>query len=205
MIKKLLFAVWIIVLVGVGYYFYTHDISLEQIQEYVAGFGLWGILVYMLAYTIRPLIFFPTSVMTPASVALFGPGIGWITTYIGETFSACLAFFVARFFGRKFVKSHENKFLKKYDKKLTENGLETVVFLRLVPLFPFDFVNYSSGLSGIKFRAYIIGTMVGIIPGLTAYIFLGASIASDPWFILPTVLMFLLLALLAKKLQRKKK
>ncbi len=200
--KKLLFTLWILVIIFFGTYFYKQGITLETTKEFITKFGVLSILVYILAYTIRPLIFFPSSIMTPLAAVLFGPFLGWVAAYVGAVFSAVFAFLLGRYFGRDFVKNKSGKFLKKYDRKLSEKGFETVVFLRLVPLFPFDFVNYSCGLSGIKYRDYFFATALGIIPGLTAYVFLGASFAANPLFIIPTVLLFGLLTYLGKKLQK---
>lgn len=204
MIKKILLTLWGILLVSAAYYFYSRGISIDELQSYFQNLGAMGAVAYIIAYTIRPLVFFPTSIMTPLSAVLFGPYLAWIFTYIGETLSASFAFFIARYFGRNYVKEHENKFLRKYDEQLNSYGFETVVFLRLVPLFPFDFVNYACGLSGIKFRDYLYATLIGIIPGLTAYIFLGGSLA-DPRLLVPTILMFMLLSYMAKKLKNKNK
>lgn len=201
--KKLLFTLWLLIIILFGTYFYKKGITVEMAQDFITQFGVWSVLIYMLAYTIRPLIFFPTSIMTPLAAILFGPFLGWLAAYIGENFSANFAFVVGRYFGRDLVKTKSNRFLKKYDKKLSEQGFETVIFLRLVPLFPFDFVNYTCGLSGIKQRQYFLATAIGVIPGLTAYIFLGASFASNPLFIIPTVLLFGVLIYVGKKLGKK--
>ena len=201
--KKLLFILWLLIVIFFVIFFNQRGITLEILQSYILKFGVWSILIYMFAYTIRPLVFFPTSIMTPLAAILFGPFLGWIAAYIGENFSANFAFVIARYFGRDFIKNNSNGFLKKYDKKLSTKGFETVVFLRLVPLFPFDFVNYSSGLSGVKHRDYFIATALGVIPGMTAYIFLGASFATDPLFIIPTILLFAILIYSGKRLNSK--
>lgn len=140
--------------------------------------------------------------MTPLSAVLFGPVMGWIYTYIGENLSATVAFFAARYFGRNFVKENENSFIKKYDEKLRCCGFETVLMLRLIPLFPFDFVNYASGLSAIRYRSYIGATLLGVIPGLTAYIFLGGSLA-NPYLLIPTVVLFAFISWVAHRHHKK--
>lgn len=204
MLKKILFVFWVVVVGSGVFYIVTHHIGIADIQAYIRMFGPWAILGYVLAYTIRPLIFFPTSIMTPASVVIFGPVLGWIFTYVGETLSASLAFFVGRYFGREFVKqkAEHYAFLKKYDQQMTQHGFMTVVILRLIPLFPFDFVNYVSGLSGIRYSRYLIGTLVGVLPGLTAYIFLGASIL-NPKVLIPTIVVFILLTVIGKTIQKR--
>ena len=201
-LKNTLGMLWIIAILGAVYYYITVGISIEDIRAYLEGLGLWSGLVFIIAYTVRPLIFFPTSIMTPLSAILFGPIMGWLYTYIGENLSATVAFFAARYFGRNFVKENENAFIQKYDKKLKTNGFETVLILRLIPLFPFDFVNYASGLSSIKYRHYIFATLLGVIPGLTAYIFLGGSL-TNPYLIIPTVILFGLITFLAHRYQKR--
>lgn len=213
-IKKILLSIWIVVIALTAYYLYTHHITPTLLRGYFAQLGPWAILIYIIAYTIRPIVFFPSSIMTPLSALLFGPYLGWIFTYIGETFSATVAFFIAKYFGKdliaKFEKQNQEKggkttanFILKYKERLEKNGFETVIFLRLVPLFPFDFVNYACGLSDISYRTYLIATMIGVIPGLTAYIFLGGSLM-NPYFILPTIILFVLLTVLARYLRKKR-
>jgi uncharacterized membrane protein YdjX (TVP38/TMEM64 family) len=200
--KNVLGILWSTIAVGALYYYLTIGISVDGIREYLGGLGLWAGVVFVLAYTVRPIVFFPTSIMTPLSVILFGPVVGWLYTYIGENISASVAFFAARYFGRTFVKEHENAFIKKYDEKLRCCGFETVLVLRLIPLFPFDFVNYASGLSAIKYRSYMGATLVGVIPGLTAYILLAGSL-SNPYLLIPTVLLFSTITVVAHRHNKK--
>jgi len=201
-IKNVLGALWIVAILGAIYYYLTVGISIDDIRAYLGGLGVWSGLAFIIAYTVRPLVFFPTSIMTPLSAVLFGPVMGWIYTYIGENLSATVAFFAARYFGRNFVKENENSFIKKYDEKLRCCGFETVLMLRLIPLFPFDFVNYASGLSAIRYRSYIGATLLGVIPGLTAYIFLGGSLA-NPYLLIPTVVLFAFISWVAHRHHKK--
>ena len=159
-------------------------------------------IIYILIYIIRPLIFFPTSILTPLSAVVFGPFLGWIYTFIGENIAASVAFLVARYFGGDLLSRFKK--LKLLDEELKEHGLRTVIFLRLVPLFPFDIVNFGLGLTSVSFRKYVIGTAVGVLPGLTAYIFLGASLLSG-MYIIPTLGIFLLLSILAHYMRKNNK
>ncbi len=200
--KKYLALIWL-VLLGVAIYYlrdfainnsYSIGEALKEIikilQAYIADAGIYAGIIYILIYTIRPLIFFPTSILTPISAVLFGPVLGWIFTYIGENFSASVAFFVGRYFGGGVTEKF--KILKKLDGSISESPFITVLFLRMVPLFPFDFVNFGLGVTKISFRWYILGTLLGVIPGLTAYIFLGTSI-TNPIFLIPTIIFFVIL------------
>ena len=70
----------------------------------------------------------------------------------------------------------------------------SVFMLRLVPIFPFDVVNYASGIARLPFKDYILATMVGVIPGLSSYIFLGYSLVHTEYLLSA---LFIFIALLA--------
>ncbi len=212
--KKILFFIWIVALsflaVVTYKYLHNHDMTFREgllmaqddIKSVLMSLGIFAPLVYILIYIIRPLIFFPTSILTPLSAIVFGPFLGWIYTFIGENIAATVAFLVARYLGGDLLSRFKK--IKRIDEELEEHGLRTVLFLRLVPLFPFDVVNFGLGLTAVSFRNYVIGTAVGVLPGLTAYIFLGASLLSG-MYLIPTILGFVALSILANKLRKKNK
>jgi uncharacterized membrane protein YdjX (TVP38/TMEM64 family) len=89
--------------------------------------------------------------------------------------------------------------LSKYEEAIQQNGFLTVLFLRFVPLFPFNGLNFALGLTSIKARDYILGTLLGIIPGTFAYVFFGDSLGTlSPLKIAVAVLGLCLLSLLGK-------
>lgn len=210
--KKILGITWgivILFLAGLTYtYLHAHGMSFREglrmaqgdIMGVLMSLGFFAPIVYIVIYIIRPLVFFPTSILTPLSAVVFGPFLGWIYTFIGENIAASVAFLVARYFGGDVISKFKK--LKLIDSELTKHGLRTIIFLRLVPLFPFDVVNFGLGLTSVRFKEYVIGTAMGVLPGLTAYIFLGASLLSG-MYILPTIVGFLLLSLLANSMRQK--
>ena len=210
--KKILLCIWIVVIVLLALstyrYLHAHDMSLRDglrmaqrdIQSILISLGFFAPIVYILIYVIRPLIFFPTSILTPLSAVIFGPFLGWIYTYVGENIAASVAFLVARSLGGNVLSRFKK--LNLIDEELQEHGLRTVMLLRLVPLFPFDFVNFGLGLTSVSFRNYVVGTALGVLPGLTAYIFLGASLLSG-MYIIPTLVIFVSLSVLANYMRKK--
>jgi len=160
------------------YYYFKLDIPLKEYPEMVQGFifqfGVWGPVLYILIYAIRPIVFFPATILTIASGLLFGPWLGILYTIIGENMSANLAFFMGRYFGRSFVAEKEKGFIKKVDAKIRENGFMTVLLMRLL-YFPFDLTNYGCGLTSVKHKDYFWATVIGIMPGLTTFVLLGSS------------------------------
>lgn len=178
------------------------------IKEKILLFGMFAPAAYIFVYALATILFLPGSVLTIAGGAVFGPLFGTVYTVIGATIGATLAFLLARFLGRDFVSSAEGEKLKKlaeYDKKIEENGLGVVLFLRFAPLFPFNGLNFALGLTKVTFKDYFWGTLVGIIPGTFAYVYLGDSLASLN--LVQIILAIVLLAALsfgAGKLTKKK-
>jgi uncharacterized membrane protein YdjX (TVP38/TMEM64 family) len=178
----------------------------EQLQAALMGFGIFTPFLFMLLYTVRPLLLFPASVMTLTSVFLFGPYGGFIVSYIGELFSSVVAFLVGKYLGQELglTKKVEQTKIGNY---FRGNAFTSVFLLRLIPLFPFDFVNYASGIAKIPFKPYIYGTMLGVLPGLSAYIFLGFSLMHTE-YLFAAVVVFLILIVggnIGKRRMEKKK
>lgn len=193
---------------GVRYFGVSQILRPAMLKEKILMFGMLAPFAYMLAYATATVMFIPGAPLTIAGGALFGSVFGTLYTVIGATVGAVLAFLLARFFGRGFVGALEGEKWKKlgeYDKKIEENGLSVVLFLRLAPVFPFNGLNFALGLTKVTFKDYFWGTLVGIIPGTFAYVYLGDSLASlNPVQIVLAVALLAALSVGAGKLTRKK-
>lgn len=150
----------------------------EAIHSLVLSFGWWGPLIYIFLYTIRPLIFFPAIIFTLAGAMAFGPWLGTLYVILGGAFGAFLCFGVTRYFGReRFERIWGHHLQVAALRECTvEHGFRTMLFMRVVPLFPYDVISYAAGLSRIRFRDYASATIIGMIPGAVAYNFLGYSL-----------------------------
>lgn len=151
----------------------------SQIDAYVSGFGIWAPLIFILIYIIATIAFLPGTPITIAAGILFGTAFGTAYVVIGATIGAVLAFSLSRWLGAGFVANLlKDKFQKlyTYDKKLEENGLPVVLFLRLLPLFPFNGLNFAFGLTKVSFKHHLIGTFFGILPGSFALVYFGSSL-----------------------------
>ena len=162
-----------------GYYAYarqnglTVEESVTNIANWVTG-SLFGPLVYMVLYAIRPLLFFPATILTLLGGFLFGP-IGILYTIIGSNASAMVAFGVGWFFGQDVLSKEENVgVIQQYAQRMRDNSFETVLIMRLIFL-PYDLVNYASGFLKINWLAFLVATAVGSIPGTISFVLLGAS------------------------------
>lgn len=154
--------------------------SVAKAQEKVSEFGIWAPIAFIAIFIVTTISFLPVTPLDFVAGAVFGTFLGAIYAIIGATIGATIAFWFTRTFGRPFVQKQLRWRFKKlnyYDKKIAKNGLGTMLFLRLVPLFPFNGLNFAMGLTKISFRDYFIGTFFGIIPGAFAYVYFGESLA----------------------------
>lgn len=170
----------------------------DFVTEKVEGYGMFGPLAFLILYIIATVFFIPGTPLTLLAGALFGVGLGTLYTVIGATIGAILAFVFARYLGRGFVEDIlDKKFkgLKKYDDSLDKQGFVFTLFLRLIPIFPFNGLNYGLGLTKVKSKYYTLGTLIGIIPGSFVLAYLGDSLFSlDVRNIVIAVALFLVLA-----------
>lgn len=182
---KKIFAVFWLALFSYGLFsWWRSGIPLQQIpfhlETWLEQFGLLkAALIYIIIYTVRPLILFPAALLTISSGLVFGPWLGILFTIIGENASANFAFFLARWFGRDLVAAREQKssLAARWDERLRLNGLVTVLIMRLIYL-PFDLVNFACGLTSMRQRDFAIGTFVGILPALISFVLFGGIAAA---------------------------
>lgn len=180
-------------------------LSREGVQSFVDGAGLWAPVVYVLAYALLTVAFFPGSILTVAGGAVFGSVLGTVLTVVGASLGATAAFLVGRRIGRSSVEALAGARVAKVDDWLTRRGLVAVLYTRLLPILPFNALNYVAGVTGVRLRDYVIGTVVGIIPGTFAFASLGGNLddLTSPQFLGAVALVVVLLAagpLLARRL-----
>lgn len=151
----------------------------ERLQELVGSAGLAGALVFVLGYAALVLAPSPASVLTIVGGALFGLWWGAVLVWVGAMLGATGGFVVGRRLGRPAVDRLLRGRLQQADAVLARHGLSAVLAVRLLPLFPFTPLNYAAGLLGVRLRDYLVGTAVGMAPGVLAYAAVGAA-GADP-------------------------
>jgi len=172
-------------------FLYRDQFDVAALEQWVRDAGLAGPLVFMLVYAIGTVFFLPGSVLTLAGGALFGPVLG----------GAVLAFLVARYLASDWVEQKTAGRLKQLKQGVEGEGWRFVAFVRLVPLFPFNLLNYALGLTRIRLSHYLIATYLFMLPGAIAYTYLGyagrEAIAGGEGLIKKTLLALALLAIVA--------
>lgn len=153
--------------------------SQQDVEDTFGGDGVVGPLIFALAYALLVIAFVPATPLTLASGALYGVAGGFAVTMAGASLGALGAFALARRSTRGALESTSGPRLAAIEKRLSGRGLLALLVLRLIPIVPFNGLNYAAGASTIGVRDYVIATVLGIAPGALAYVALGAG-ADDP-------------------------
>ncbi|RVU46602.1 sulfurtransferase [Rubrivivax rivuli] len=143
------------------------------LQAWVEGAGAAGPVVFIGLYAVATVLFLPGAVLTLAGGTLFGPLWGTLWNLTGATLGAALAFLIARHLGADWVARRAGPRLQRLNEGVASEGWRFVAFVRLVPLFPFNLLNYALGLTRISFVTYLLSTWVFMLPGAFAYTWLG--------------------------------
>ena len=153
------------------------SLSPASIRDYIQGFGRFAAIVYVLAYTLNTVSLLPPIGFLSLSAGLaFGKVWGAILLLLGASLGSSCTFFIARFFGRQAVEKLLRGRFSGLDESLAKKGFVTVLFFRLIPIVPYEALNYIPGLSKIKFRSYFFASLIGFIPGVFVSAFFGGEL-----------------------------
>jgi uncharacterized membrane protein YdjX (TVP38/TMEM64 family)/Fe-S oxidoreductase len=155
----------------------TRYLDQETLRSLIRGYGTLAPVIYMLIYAIAPSLFLPGLPLTIAGGILFGPFRGVVFSITGATIGACIAFLVSRYIARDWVeKKLRSPKWKGLDEGVENHGWKIVAFTRLVPLFPFNLLNYAFGLTKIKFLHYAVASFICMLPACVAYVVFSSSL-----------------------------
>lgn len=129
----------------------------------------WAPLAFVGLYAAACVLAVPATPLTLAGGAVFGTALGTLYNWTGALLGATGAFYVARLLGRGAVERIVGDRFKSFDAGVEREGFQVILTLRLVPLFPFNGINFGAGLSPIRPRDYVLATAAGILPGCFVY------------------------------------
>jgi uncharacterized membrane protein YdjX (TVP38/TMEM64 family) len=148
-------------------------LSVPHIQAVVASMGPWGPLVFILLYAVGPAFLVPGLPFDLTAGILFGPVRGTMYALIGSTIGATVAFLAARTVGREWTEEKLSGPLRRIKEGVDKGGWEFVAFARLVPVIPFNLLNYALGLTRIRLVPYILASFVFMAPATAVYVYAG--------------------------------
>jgi len=151
----------------------------DDIEQAFDGLGLFGPLLFGLAYAALTVLLIPGAPLTLAAGALFGVVGGGVVVMFGATAGAGAAFLISRRSTRGAVEQARGARLEALERRFGGQGFPAMLILRLIPLVPFNALNYAAGATAISTRDYMLATVIGIAPGVFVFSALGAGL-SDP-------------------------
>ena len=152
---------------------YRDRLDVAALEVWVGDAGAAAPLLFIGLYALATVLFLPGAVLTLAGGALFGPLWGTLYNLIGATLGATLAFLIARHLAGDWVQARAKGLIARLIQGVEAEGWRFVAFTRLVPLFPFNLLNYALGLTRIRVLPYLLATLVFMLPGALAYSYLG--------------------------------
>lgn len=163
-----------------------HYLTFSALQEhrhlllaYVEGNALQAVAVFVLVYAASTAASLPgAAILSIAGGFLFGALAGTLAVVVGATTGAVVVFLIAKSALGDSLRKRTGGALKSMERGFQENALSYLLFLRLVPVFPFFLVNLVSAFLGVSLRTYVIATSVGIIPGSFVFAITGAGLGS---------------------------
>ncbi|RXG97244.1 VTT domain-containing protein [Bradyrhizobium zhanjiangense] len=139
--------------------------------------SIWGPLFAIAAFVVGGLVVFPVLVLIAATAAALGPWLGFITAMAGVLLSAFILFAIGRGLGRQRLQQLLGRRAARIQERVVGKGILAVVVIRMIPIAPFSVVNVVAGASTLPLRDFMVGTLLGMMPGILAMAVLGAQIA----------------------------
>jgi uncharacterized membrane protein YdjX (TVP38/TMEM64 family) len=170
----------------------------EALQGFIEQNYLASVLVFIAAYILVVALSIPGAMwLSIGGGFFFGVVLATVYVNIGATIGATVLFLAARFFLGEMIQNKYGEKLSKFNREVESNGINYLITLRLIPVFPFWMINLFAGVTKIKPRTFIWTTSLGIIPGSVVYAYAGYAINDIGQGGIPKNIIFALLALAA--------
>jgi phospholipase D1/2 len=153
-------------------------VDIKEISSLAAGLreNPLAPLAAIAAFTIGGLVMFPATLLIVATAVTFEPFIAFLYSLLGCLSSAIALFCLGHWVGRETVHRLVGTRLNRLSSALNRRGLITVITVRVFPVAPYSVVNFVAGVSPIRFRDYVVGTVIGLIPGVSAVTIFGVQL-----------------------------
>jgi len=158
---------------GICIWGYRAGVTPEILAAWIVSFGIWAPIGFVLLYGVATVAMIPGGIFDLVGGAVFGPYFGTLYDLAGGSLGAALAFLVARYIAQEWLEARAGPRLQSVMRSVHEEGWRFVAFVRLVPVFPYNIVNYLLGLTRIPFHHYVAATILFMAPSTVAYTWLG--------------------------------
>jgi len=188
-------ALILIVLLVIIYYLEDiRKINLRLIKDYIKSYGNGSIAVFLVISALRPLaVFIPITFITLISGSIYGPVYGFLLAMVSIIISSNVAFLISRHLGKSFIEKLIKKRVEKINLRVEKSGFKIIFFMRISGVFPLDILSYAAGLTKVKYRDFMLATILGSMIETFSVAFMGHNIKNpmSPGFIFSVVLVIL--------------
>ena len=147
----------------------------DRLSDAVRAFGVWGPLALVALYSVRPLLLLPITPLWLASGFIFGwPGA--LLSMFGTSAGAAIGFYLSRRLGREFVERRFKVAVCRWTLEHPADSLRTVMSLQLMPFMPHDVINGVAGVSRMPYRSFFLGSLLGTLPIILVYTWIGSAV-----------------------------
>lgn len=165
----------ICLLLTAGALYVFGGLNVDKLQGVIKRSGSVGPLVFILIYVCATMLILPSTALNLLGGALFGPFFGVLWTTTGSIISAVISYAFTRTSGGRVVAARMQKRWPFIEKEITRGGRYYIFAMRLLPIFPYGLISYASGLTSLRFRDYLVGTIPGTILGILPIVLIGSS------------------------------
>ncbi len=169
---------WLVVVVTAGLVARNRGLTpLDLVQRFggLIADHWWGPLLFVVAYTLRPLVVFPGSALTVLAGVVFGPVWGTVWVIAGATASTAVTYGAGRYVGGDRAWSNAPDSVRRQVERAVDRPFVSTLVMRLVYL-PFDAVGWLGGLVGLRFWPFMAASFIGTLPGIVSFVGFGASL-----------------------------
>lgn len=179
LLKYVLIGILILIIILIVYK-YKHDIlhiNIHSMRKYILSYGEFAALIFVVIYSLKPVVLIiPTGLLSILAATIFKPYYALLLSMIGCFGSGTVAFFLSRFLGKSFVDKVLRGKAMTLDDSIEKHGFKIMLLMRLAVIFPYDPLSYAAGLTKMRYRDFILGTLVGIFPEMISYSLIGKGL-----------------------------
>lgn len=171
--------------------------NIDRVKSYILSYGKFAPLVFIIIYSIKPImLIIPTAIISILAAMIFKPYYALFLSMIGCFGSATLAFFLSRYLGRPFVDRIIKGKVVNLDRGIEKYAFKVILLMRLAVIFPYDPLSYAAGLSKMKYRDFILGTLIGVFPEMVSYCLIGKGLRNSfsPGILIPIIVAIIIAA-----------
>ncbi len=156
------------------------ELSAAAVEAQIEAAGIWGVALAILLMVVHSFVPFPAELVAIANGMLFGPVFGTLITWTGAMLGAYLAFGLARWLGRPFVRAVvSERHQAAIDRWAERQGGGALLFSRFLPVISFNLINYAAGLTAISWWTFTWATGLGILPLTCLMVVMGDRLLAD--------------------------